>query len=398
MPSRGRAAAFLFVFLLFSLLLALVAGEIFVRATGRYDEDGTFFFRDEPIPPFALPVSRARQLVDQYLAEPTGYMLYDADLGWTNRPGSCTRDQRYCANSAGLRSDREFTPEKPAGKLRVSLFGDSFIHGHDVDLPGSLAPQLESKLRERGVEAEVLNFGVGGYGMDQAYLRYSRDGGRFDTDVIVMGLQFENVARHVMVFRLIAFPQTAIPFSKPRYYFDGPSLIAANRPTVAPEKIAETLENFDRSPLRQHESFYTARYRPRWYSFSKLASVVAEALPGNEGDAGPDVMDPNAEPFRVTRAVLEQFRNDVGVTGRPFLLVYLPLKDNIAAQAGGAADPMQLLLTDLRPGFTMIDPTSRLVALAREHGIEAVATGHYTAMGNRAVAEALAEAIAGMRE
>jgi hypothetical protein len=253
----ARRAAFFVAFLLLSIAIAFAAGEIFVRVIGKYDADGTFMFRGKPIPPFALPVRNAKALIDEYLRDQTGYMAWDADLGWTNRPRSCTRDNKYCANGAGLRSDREYTKEIPKGTLRVSLFGDSFIHGHDVDLPDSLAPQLERALASRGIKAEALNFGVGGFGIDQSYLRYSRDGGKFDTDAIVEGLQFENVARHLMVFRLIAYPQSKIPFSKPRFYFDGPSLLVANKPTVKPEQVPEVLANFDRSPLRHLEYFYT---------------------------------------------------------------------------------------------------------------------------------------------
>ena len=123
MANRGRAAAFLTIFAVLSLSMAFAAGEIFVRLIGRYDEDGTFFFRERPIGPFSLPVKHAQRLIDEYLRDPTGYMQYDADLGWTNRPGSCTRDKRYCANSAGLRSDRDFAREKATGALRISLFG-----------------------------------------------------------------------------------------------------------------------------------------------------------------------------------------------------------------------------------------------------------------------------------
>lgn len=334
----------------------------------------------------------AERLIAEYLADATGYMQYDSDFGWTNRARSCTRDGRYCANSAGLRSDREYSPRKTNGMYRISLFGDSFIHGHDVDLPGSLAPQLETALAARGVRAEALNFGVGGFGMDQAYLRYSRDGGRFDTDLVVMGLQFENIGRHLMVFRLIAFPQTAIPFSKPRYYFEGPSLLIANRPTVAPEQIPATLASFHRSPLRRFEAFYTGRYQPRWYLRSKLIAVVAERI--RAADAAPD-MD---EGVRLTRAILEMFRNDVRVTGRPFLLVYLPLKENIQARLDGRDDPAEPLLASFRQSFTVVDPTPRLTAEAREGGVDRVAPGHYTAAGNLAVAEALAESIAALRE
>ena len=396
MPGRGRIGAFVVIFFLLSLLVALGAGEIFVRFAGRYDPDGTFYFRDRPIPPYSLPVTHAKQLVDEYLRDPAGYMQYDADLGWTNRPGSCTRDARYCANSAGLRSDREYARDSPDGVLRVALFGDSFIHGHDVELPGSLAPQLEAALAARTVRAEALNFGVGGFGMDQAYLRYSRDGGKLESDVVVMGLQFENIARHLMVFRLIAYPQSAIPFSKPRYYFEGPLLMTANRPTVPPEKIPETLATFHQSPLRRFETFFTEKYQHRWYLRSRLVGVLVESLRRDQADRLPNFGLLDGEGVVLTRRILEMFRNDVQVTGRPFLLVYLPLKQNIQARLDGGADPAEPLLAIFRQSFTVVDPTERLVDAARRGGVDIVAPGHYTAIGNAAVAEALAEAIVAM--
>jgi lysophospholipase L1-like esterase len=319
-------------------------------------------------------------------------MAWDADLGWTNRPKSCTRDGKYCANGAGLRADRDFKKEIPPGVLRISLFGDSFVHGHDVDLAGSLAPQLEKALAARGVNAEALNFGVGGYGIDQAYLRYSREGSYFDTDVIVEGLQFENVARHVMVFRLIAYPQSKIPFSKPRFHFDGPSLLVANRPTIDPERIPDVLAHFDRSPLRPLEFFYTDKYRPYWWRRSKLIALIDDSLRRKEEAA--DVMKPEGEGVQLTMAILERFKNDVRVTHKPFILVYLPLKDNLAAQLRGEPDPWQPLIDLFRKEFTIVDPTPRMLAIARQKGVDAVAPGHYSADGNRAVAETLAEIIA----
>lgn len=384
MPNRQRAALFVSVFVGLSLVLAFAIGEIVVRALGHTDADGTFYFRDRAIPPLALPVTNARALVDEYLRDPSGYLMYDPDLGWTHRPHACAHANLFCANADGLRADRDFTKAIPASTLRVSLFGDSFIHGHDVVLAGSIAPQLEQALADRGIHAEALNFGVGGYGMDQAYMRYSRDGGRFDTNVVVAGLQLENVERHVMLFRIIKYPRSKIPFSKPRYYFEGPSLLVANRPTVPPEKIADTLANFHRSPLRRYEAFYDDRYEPRWYRRSRLIAMF-EKTDSEYVDAG--------EGMRVTRAILERFRNDVAVTGRPFLLVYLPLKANLAAKLAGSTDPWEPLLAPLRKEFTIVDPTPRLLALAREKGVDAVAPLHYTAEGNRAVAEALAEAI-----
>ncbi|HEX9161164.1 MAG TPA: hypothetical protein VF980_05595 [Thermoanaerobaculia bacterium] len=391
---RGRAALFFAIFVVFSILLAFAAGEVFVRVLGRYDSSGTFYFRDKPIPPYALPVAQARQLIDEYLHNQTGYMAYDPDLGWTNRPHSCTADNKYCANADGLRSDREYGRKISPGVLRVSLFGDSFIHGHDVELAGSLAPQLEKGLAARGVTAEALNFGVGGFGIDQAYIHYSRDGSKFESDVIVEGLQLENVARHLMVFRLIAYPQSKIPFSKPRFYFEGPSMLVANRPTVAPDSVPAVLARFDRSPLRRFEFFYTDKYRPYWWRKSRLLAVL-EAW--RHPDDSRDVMRPDGEGMQLTLAILDRFKNDVAVTGKPFLLVYLPLKGNLAAQLRGEKDPWEPYVALFRRDFQIVDPTPRLLEIARRKGVDAVAPGHYSADGNRAVAETLADAIVKLR-
>ncbi|HEV7763590.1 MAG TPA: hypothetical protein VGQ76_01185, partial [Thermoanaerobaculia bacterium] len=120
----ARRVLFLLIFVLFSLGLTFAAGEWYVRSQGRRDADGTFFFRERPIRPYALPVTHAKTLVDRYLKDSSGFMLYDPDLGWNNRPRACTPDGRYCANSFGLRADREYTAAMRPGSFRVSMFGD----------------------------------------------------------------------------------------------------------------------------------------------------------------------------------------------------------------------------------------------------------------------------------
>jgi hypothetical protein len=199
-----------------------------------------------------------------------------------------------------------------------------------------------------------------------------------------------------MVFRIIAYPQSKIPFSKPRYYFDGPSLLTANRPTVAPDLVPETLANFHRSPLRRHDFFYTDKYDPKWYRRSRLIAVIEDAL-NKKKDEVADLMSPAGEGMRITTAILERFRNDVAVTRKPFILVYLPLPGNLQAQLDGGKDPWEPMVEPLRKSFTIVDPSPQLLVIARQKGVAAVAPGHYSAEGNAAVAQALAEAIAGMQ-
>ncbi|MFL6245125.1 MAG: hypothetical protein ACJ74H_03805, partial [Thermoanaerobaculia bacterium] len=387
----GKRAAFLAIFLLFSLALTFAVGEWYVRSQGRFDADGTFFFRDRPIRPYALPVTHAREIVDRYLKDSSGFLLYDPDLGWNNRPRTCTPEGRYCANSFGLRADREYTAVMRPGSFRVSMFGDSFVAGFDADFPDSLAVQVENMLDARGLDAEVLNFGVGGFGFDQAYLYYNRDASRFDTNVIVQGLQMENVGRDVTLWRIVAFPGTGIPFSKPRYILNDGKLELINRPTVPPEEVPNVLANFHRWPLARYEPSYTAKYQHHWYTPSKLISTLVDAWTSRE-EAPQDLFAANGEAMNITVTLLERYRDEVSRTGKPFVLIYFPRADVIDAVLAGKPDPWQPHLDRLK-GFTIIDPTPRLVAYAKEHGTASLFNGHYSPIGYRLVAESLAEAL-----
>ena len=391
----NRRALFLVIFFLLSFGLTLAVGEGYVRSQGRRDADGTFFFRGRPIRPYALPVTHAREVVDRYLKDSSGFLLYDPDLGWNNRPRTCTPEGRYCANSFGLRADREYTAAMRPGLFRVSMFGDSFIAGFDADMPDSLAVQVEGMLKARGLDAEVLNFGVGGFGFDQAYLYYNRDGARFDTSVIVQGLQMENVGRDVTLFRIVAFPGTGIPFSKPRYILDDGKLELINRPTVAPEDVPSTLANFHRWPLAKYEPSYTEKYQHHWYTPSKLICTVVDLWAQRKNaphDQPEDLFAANGEAMNITVPLLERYRAEVTKSGKPFVLIYFPRADVIDAVLAGKPDPWQPHLDRLK-GFTIVDPTPRLVAYAKEHGTPSLYNGHYSPVGYKLVAEALAEAL-----
>jgi hypothetical protein len=388
-----RRAIFLCIFLLSSLALACGVGELFVRWQGWRDADGTFYFRGRSIPPYVLPVNTARSLIARYLNNPSGFLLlYDPDLGWNNRPHARTPDGRHSTNSFGLRASREYSTGTRPGTFRVSMFGDSFIFGSDVDLQDTPAVRLEGLLKQRGLDAEVLNFGVGGFGFDQAYLRYHRDGSRYDTNVVVQGLQMENIGRDVTIFRIVSYPGTQIPFSKPRYVLRNGSLALVNHPAIPPEDVPKTLADFRRWPLAKYEASYAEKYRHRWYAHSKLVSTFVELW--GERKKATDIYAAGGEGMNITVRLLEVYRDEVTRSGKPFVLIFLPRADTISAALTGKADPWQPHRDRLR-GFTIVDPTPRMVAYSNARGLDSLyqSQGHYTPAGYRLVAEALAEAL-----
>ena len=102
---------------------------------------------------------------------------YDEALGWVNIPNLAVQDLYgpgifLRTNSRGFRGSREVGVGVPDRKVRVICSGDSYTLGYGVDDDHTWCQALAS-LDPR---LEPVNMGQGGYGIDQAYLWYKRDG------------------------------------------------------------------------------------------------------------------------------------------------------------------------------------------------------------------------------
>ena len=152
------------------------------------------------------------------------YIVEDRNCGWAIRPDADSNvgvnpgnyTYRYHSNSDGFRDDRN--PSKTPDKLRIALFGDSFVHADEVDFRDSWGQRME---QETLAGAEVLNFGVQGYGTDQSLLHYRELGEFFHPHIVLIGYQFENIGRNVNLLRKLYQPDSNIPFSKPRFVLRG---------------------------------------------------------------------------------------------------------------------------------------------------------------------------------
>src|SRR5262249_4564328 len=115
-------------------------------------------------------------------------------LGW--RYAANYRKGLNRLNAAGLRSDHEYQKTPPSGLLRIAAFGDSFVYGSEVDGKEAWPAVLEQNRR-----IEVLNYGVPGYGTDQAYLRYQGEGDEYRPQLVLLGFVSADLARAVNVYR-----------------------------------------------------------------------------------------------------------------------------------------------------------------------------------------------------
>lgn len=145
----------------------------------------------------ALPVEILSYAAGSYLAgisllydpPPFDYAAYlksrDPVLGWNGpvRAGHAERD------ASGSRHMPNF-PD-PAIPSCVALFGDSFTWGDEVTADQAYGNVLSGLLRCR-----VANYGVPGYGTDQAYLRFATQI-KNPAPIVILGYFSENIVRNI---------------------------------------------------------------------------------------------------------------------------------------------------------------------------------------------------------
>ena len=120
------------------------------------------------------------KMKEPLLAE-RAHTQYDELLGWVNSPNLVVQDMygpgiRFATNSQSFRNDTDFETKVSPGFLRVICSGDSFTLGYGVSNTETwchLLTILDPRL-------ETVNMGQGGYGVDQTYLWYKRDGIKLD--------------------------------------------------------------------------------------------------------------------------------------------------------------------------------------------------------------------------
>ena len=107
---------------------------------------------------------------------------FDPELGWVNIPNAKINDDRgttYTTNSLGYRGG-----EVDKSKKHIVLVGDSIIYGSGVNDSETLANNLDKKIKDY----QVINLGVGGYGIGQYYLRLKKEINRLNPILIIVNI------------------------------------------------------------------------------------------------------------------------------------------------------------------------------------------------------------------
>lgn len=117
------------------------------------------------------------------------HVQYDTLLGWVNIPNLHLPDMYgpgvfFRTNAQSFRNDHDFSVGVPTGKRRVICSGDSFTLGIGVDNAHTWCELLATK----DPRLETANLGNAGYGVDQSYLLYKREGAPLDHDLQIFAV------------------------------------------------------------------------------------------------------------------------------------------------------------------------------------------------------------------
>jgi hypothetical protein len=374
-----------------SLLSFPLLGELAVRLVEKRDIDGNVRVRAQLLHPYRLPKRDVEEKLARYFSEGSSRasLVADPELGWAPRPGS--NRPPYAYERSGIRATdaQADYAEKPAGPaLRVAVFGDSFTNGIGAEFGDTWATQVERQAPAGRLE--VLNFGVAAYGIDQALLRYRKLGRRFAPDVVVLGLQLENMSRNVNVMRPFYHKVTELPFTKPRFVIRNGGLDLLNVPTLPPERVAETIGAFDAWPLRPYEHYYDPEdYRKKLWHSSHLLTLIVEAAAGVMENLEQKEISPTV--LELGLKIIDTFSKEATAAGSRFIAFHLATRYELEALVAGKPSPHARELEAVGARMPVVESTEALLRAAKEGGIPALYNDsqHFAPPGNRAVASAL---------
>ncbi len=352
---------------------------------------------DEPIlRTSAIYREQSRQIRSLFFSDTARGLVFDPELGWRYRPG--WHDQMTSNNSAGLRGAREYTRVPAPGRLRVAAFGDSFVYGNETHWTDSWPALLE----HADSTLEVLNYGVGGYGLDQAFLRYLREGRSLTPSIVLICFTTDDLRRLVNVYRRF-ISVGELPLFKPRF-----DLTTAGQLRHVPSPV-RSMEDYrqllDDPPRVRNAGTSDQWYEPLVYhnpAYDLSATVrlgvsiwirVANRHLRHDRIFVDGEFNRHSAAFRLQLAVFQAFRDSVLAAGDQPLIVFLPDRESVSRRVqGGRAVYFPLTAELTARGIPFLDVSDGFANHQPEGSVGRwfMPGGHYSREGNLVVAEWIA--------
>lgn len=300
---------------------------------------------------------------------------HDADLGWTSIPNLALEDMYgpgigLHTNAQGFRHTGDVTIAVPPGRSRVICSGDSFAFGPGVSNEDTWCQWLQRL--DPGIEA--VNMGQLGYGFDQAWLWYERDGAALRQDVHL----FTFIADDFERMRL----RSVLSYGKPVLAVEGGELVRRNVPVPYRSWLSVRLGNL---------AWLVSRFRTAELIRGALSGGPGPPAADPSGSSGTDTLHP------VVTRIFDALETTHAARGSAVALVFLPVRQDYD---GTASEAWRTFVRDAaRDRLTVIDLVGDFRALPADRIDELfigpgetrspTAAGHYSARGHEFVARTL---------
>lgn len=281
-----------------------------------------------------------------------GFDRYDPTKGWAIKPnlsGLEVFDHKHLTtNSRGIRGP-EYSYDKPLGKKRILVLGDSFTFGDEIG-DEETYPYFLQKLMPA---TDVINLGVHGYGHDQMLIHFEEEGAKYHPDIVLLGFIGNDMPRNRLAFR---------DYAKPRFELSPGGLKLTNQPVPPPESVLAD-----------------DRFRSRFLDLIVLLrhKLVLRYSPSVEQE----------KTDRLTAAILDELAAAVQHAGAKLILVQLPDAPDFAAQSPTNTFFDRYCASTAVTCISLYAFAQSEIAKGRPLVFEQY--GHLSADGNRMVAEGI---------
>ena len=369
----------------------------------------------------AIFVSDSGTSLQYRIPHPVFGWVLEPNASYTNRLPEAAVPVTY--NSRGWR-DVEHQVENPDDVFRILLLGDSFMEAYSVALEESFPRQLEALVRASGIDVEVINLGVGGYGTLQEYLTFQDVGRRYEPDLVLLGFTIANdVKNNSLKLEMMAtdlFKISSRPFLHPDTTEDWTSARVDLAGAQQRYAVAKAYQRTLRYKLKQRS------FLLRFVTDSEIAEDVRAFFRGGKArrSGQPKPIDEDQyqlavrsisycnEPAEVTEAwditarIVAQLKQDVEATDSELVVFTVPARWEVV-DPNTEKPTSDLLCVEEAPGYTrlthiladlkidQIDLLPKFRSVSREDGVTLYrhSDRHWNPAGHLLASERVASAL-----
>lgn len=291
-----KAILFRFTAIVISLFIVALFGEVALRLFGP------------------------RQVED----EKYRFCRFDHELGWAPVENVTYAEKGVLVhqNQFGLRASDDIQLKKTSGKKRVLVLGDSYVWGF-------AAPQEEllTSPQVYRTDDELINSGVSGYGTDQEYLFYLREGRKFEVDEVVLAFTLYNDVANNLSSKQYSY-------LKPYFTLHDGELVLHN------DHVRDSMAKRFGRTLRRNCRLYDV-------CNDGVHALIKKLQRKQSSETDIVVTDADRKGIELTLAILKKLNDAVEANHAKLLVVFIPYKPNVEQRLPGNHPFAELLAEGL---------------------------------------------------